>query len=218
MSQRVPTCHHCSQKTGDKQKSAEPFFNRFSGAGPQTKKETPFFQPRPAVKQQSDVCQKKEKEITPVKEDGGVQKMIQRAVVWKNITDVPPDLLLILDVDDGDFVGGCVKQIVPHGGIKLIQKGVGEVFNIHFGVFTNPLGQACSFFYESVSGTCLTECYDNMDEAVKKALEWIKQKINEFLDALASVAKAIITVLEFAIMAAILAMMAIILALVAAAA
>jgi hypothetical protein len=114
-------------------------------------------------------------------------------VIARLTQDLPGDLLLVLDVDDGDFVGGCVRAIVPHVGAKLIRKGVprgagNQIFNIHVGIMTNALGQSCVFFYESVSGLCQTKCFATMEElrdAMDEILDWLVDLVKQVLQALA---------------------------------
>jgi hypothetical protein len=133
---------------------------------------------------------------------------LARKVIWKQMHDLPDDLLLILDLDDGDFVGGCVKAIVPHAGVKLIQKTPHlQLFNLHVGFVTNPLGEACIFFYESVTGVCEQKCFPNSED-LKKAWEEIKQWIEEMLkrvfQALAIMALIIAAVILAALIAEII--------------
>jgi hypothetical protein len=113
-------------------------------------------------------------------------------VIARTKHDLGNGMLLIVDIDDGDFVGGCVKAIVPHVGVKLVLKGVpkgegNQLFNIHMGIMTNKAGESCFFFYESVSGLCETKCFPTLEE-LKKALEeihdWLKEKIEQVLRVL----------------------------------
>ena len=122
--------------------------------------------------------------------------------VIKRITrDLPQDRLLIIDIDDGDFVGGCVKEIVPHVGVKLIKKGVpkaegNEVFNIHVGFMRNKASEYCIFFYESVSGKCETKCYPTELEM----MEAIENEVREWLDDLvASILKGVLMAILIAL-------------------
>ena len=78
-----------------------------------------------------------------------------------------------------------------------------------FGIFKNKVGEYCMFFYESVGGTCLTECLDDLRKAIEKLTEWVKEKVKEFLKALEGVARVLLFVIELALTAAILAIMVI---------
>ena len=113
---------------------------------------------------------------------------LARKVIWRHIQDLPYDLLLILDVDDGDFVGGCVKAIVPHVGVKLIKKYPhAQLFNLHVGFLTNAKGEFCIFFYESVSGICELLCFPSkqkLRENWDKVKEWLREMIKKLLMAL----------------------------------
>lgn len=117
---------------------------------------------------------------------------LARRVITRITQDLPGDLLLVLDVDDGDFVGGCVRAIVPHVGAKLIRKGVpkgagNQIFNMHVGFVTNALGQSCVFFYESVSGLCEMKCFATMEElreAMDEILDWLVDLVKQVLEAL----------------------------------
>lgn len=140
---------------------------------------------------------------------GFAQKVIARTT-----QDLPGDLMLIVDVDDGDFVGGCVKEIVPHVGAKLIMKGVpkgagNQIFNIHIGMKTNAKGELCVFFYESVSGLCELLCFKDLDELKKKLKEiqeWLEEKIKQVLEALAiTLAFVLVAVLAYLIALALVA-------------
>ena len=119
-------------------------------------------------------------------------------VIARYTRDLPGNMLLVIDVDDGDFVGGCVRAIVPHVGMKLILKGVprgagNQLFNIHAGITTNAAGEACFFFYESVSGLCEMNCFPTLDELKKRLGElrdWLKEKIEQLLKALLPAAAA----------------------------
>ena len=131
---------------------------------------------------------------------GAAPRGFAEAVVARHTQDLGNGLLLIIDVDSGDFVGGCVKAIVPHIGVKLIMKGVpkaqgNQLFNIHMGITENPAGESCFFFYESVSGLCEMKCFPTLDE-LKKALEeirdWIKEKVEQVLKYLLPAAIAAI--------------------------
>ncbi len=121
-----------------------------------------------------------------------VQKGLARRVIWKHIQDLPGDLLLILDVDDGDFVGGCVRAIVPHVGVKLIMKHPHtQIFNLHVGFLTNPAGEYCIFFYESVTRICEMKCFPSkeaLEESWDEVVEWIKQMLRRLIEALAIMA------------------------------
>lgn len=114
---------------------------------------------------------------------------LARKVIWKYMQDLPNDLLLILDVDDGDFVGGCVRAIVPHVGVKLIKKTPhAQLFNLHVGFLTNPAGEYCIFFYESVTGICEMKCFPSKEalrEAWDEVVEWIKEMLKKVIEALA---------------------------------
>jgi hypothetical protein len=137
------------------------------------------------------------------------------APIAKYTQDLGNDLLLIIDVDDGDFVGGCVKAIVPHLGVKLVKKGVpkgagNQLFNIHVGITENAQGESCFFFYESVSGLCELMCFPTLEELKKKLKEirdWIKEKVENVLKFLLPVAIAGIVayVIADAIVAALVA-------------
>ncbi|HEV7642853.1 MAG TPA: DUF4157 domain-containing protein [Pyrinomonadaceae bacterium] len=149
------------------------------------------------------------------------QDQIARKVIWKDITNLPGDLMLILDVDDGDFVGGCVKAYVPHVGAKLIKKSPHtQLFNVHIGVTTNKLGQMCVFFYESVSRFCEMKCYasrQELEESMEEIKEWIKEKLGQVLEALAIlalilIASYLIYLIAEAIMAALVLVLALVLA------
>lgn len=153
---------------------------------------------------------------TTVELSGAEQSLAQK-VIWKYTKDLPGDLLLIVDVDDGDFVGGCVKQIVPHAGVKLIQKSPHtQIFNVHIGFLTNSKGEFCIFFYESVSGICDMKCFpskEELKEAWDEVLEWLKDMIEKVLEALAIlaliVAAAVLAALiAEALAAAVLALLA----------
>jgi hypothetical protein len=124
-------------------------------------------------------------------------------VIARMTRDVPPNFLLVIDVDDGDFVGGCVRQYVPHVGAKLIMKGVprtrgNQIFNLHVGVMTNAKGQYCVFFYESVSGMCDTLCFPTKEE-LKRAWErikaWLQNLVETVILVLAIAALAVIVVI-----------------------
>lgn len=142
---------------------------------------------------------------------------LARRVIWKYTQDLPGNLLLILDVDDGDFVGGCVKAIVPHVGAKLIQKSPHtQIFNLHVGFMTNAAGQFCVFFYESVTGICETMCFPSKQqllEALEEIKEWLKNLIKKILEALAiAVLVAALAILAYLIVEAIIAALAILIA------
>jgi hypothetical protein len=142
---------------------------------------------------------------------------LARKVIWKSIQNLPGDLLLILDVDDGDFVGGCVRAIVPHVGVKLIKKAPHmQLFNLHVGFLTNPAGEYCIFFYESVTGVCETLCYSSkqkLREDWEKVKEWLRQMMENVLKALAIVALlAMLAYLAYLMAAAIAAALLILLA------
>jgi hypothetical protein len=135
---------------------------------------------------------------------------LARKVIWKFTQDLPGGLLLILDVDDGDFVGGCVRSIVPHVGVKLIQKVPHlQLFNLHVGFVTNPAGQTCIFFYESVSGICQMKCFKTMEElkeSWEEIKEWLVEMLKKLLEALAiAVLVVALVVLAYLIAEAILA-------------
>ena len=130
------------------------------------------------------------------------QKGLARKVIWKFTQNLPKNLLLVLDVDDGDFVGGCVKQIAPHIGAKLIKKGVprnesNQLFNIHLGVITNDRGQYCIFFYESVTKICEMKCFPTLEElleALKTILVWLVELITKVLIVLGIAALIVVAV------------------------
>ncbi|HEX8692405.1 MAG TPA: DUF4157 domain-containing protein [Longimicrobium sp.] len=134
---------------------------------------------------------------------------LARKVIAKVMVDLPQDHLLIIDIDDGDFVGGCVKAIVPHMGVKLIKKKVGQVFNIHIGFVTNAKGQFCIFFYESVSKICEMLCFaskQELEENLEKIKEWLKDLMEKVFEALKIVLLAVlITLLIYLIVEAIIA-------------
>ena len=117
---------------------------------------------------------------------------LAQRVIARYTQDLPGNMLLVIDVDDGDFVGGCVRAIVPHLGVKLILKGVprgagNQLFNLHVGITTNAAGETCFFFYESVSGLCEMTCFPTLDELKKRLGElrdWLKEKIEQLLTAL----------------------------------
>jgi hypothetical protein len=145
--------------------------------------------------------------------------VIAQKVIWKHLQDLPGNLLLIIDVDDGDFVGGCVKKIVPHAGIKLIQKTPHvQLFNAHVGFTTNALGEYCAFFYESVTGICETKCFptkEALQRAMEEVLAWLRDVIEKVLKALAVAALLVgAAVLAFLIAQALAAALAALLALV----
>jgi hypothetical protein len=114
---------------------------------------------------------------------------LARKVIWKHIQELPNDLLLILDVDDGDFVGGCVRAIVPHAGVKLIKKSPhAELFNLHVGFLTNAAGEYCIFFYESVTSICEMKCFPSKEalrEAWDEVVKWIEEMLKKVIKALA---------------------------------
>jgi Domain of unknown function (DUF4157) len=123
---------------------------------------------------------------------------LAEAKIFEYTKDLPNNMLLVIDVDDGDFVGGCVRAIVPHVGVKVILKGVpkaagNQLFNIHAGIMTNPAGETCFFFYESVTGLCEMKCFPTLDE-LKKAIgelrDWLEEKIEQLLKALLPAAAA----------------------------
>jgi hypothetical protein len=119
-------------------------------------------------------------------------------VIASYTKDLPGNMLLVIDVDDGDFVGGCVKAIVPHVGLKVILKGVpkglgNQLLNIHAGITTNAAGETCFFFYESVSGLCEMTCFPTLDELKKslaKLRDWLEEKIENLLKFLLPAAAA----------------------------
>jgi hypothetical protein len=116
------------------------------------------------------------------------ERSIAEKVIWKYLQDLPGDLLLIIDVDDGDFVGGCVKQYVPHAGVKLIKKAPhAQLFNLHVGFLTNAAGESCVFFYESVTRICEMKCFPSREELRRRwseVVEWIKEQLVRLLKAL----------------------------------
>ncbi len=145
-------------------------------------------------------------------------------VIARTTHDLPGNLLLVLDVDDGDFVGGCVRAVVPHIGAKLIMKGVprtagNQIFNIHVGVMTNARGESCIFFYESVSGLCETLCFPTKEEQERsweRIKEWLRDLIEKVLRALAiALLVAIAAILAWLIAEAIAAALAALLILLA---
>jgi hypothetical protein len=119
-------------------------------------------------------------------------------VIARYTLDLPDNMLLVIDVDDGDFVGGCVKAVVPHIGMKVIVKGVpkglaNQLLNIHAGIMTNAAGETCFFFYESVSKLCEMICFPTLDELKKRLGElrdWLKEKIEKLLKVLLPAAAA----------------------------
>jgi hypothetical protein len=123
---------------------------------------------------------------------GRASRGLARKVIWKQIIDLPGDLLLIIDVDDGDFVGGCVRAIVPHAGIKLIQKFPHlELFNLHVGFLVNAASEFCIFFYESVTGICELKCFPSKEalrEAWDEVMEWLEEMLKRVFTALAILA------------------------------
>jgi len=131
---------------------------------------------------------------------GSTSSHFAEKVVAKYTQNLPGDLLLVLDVDDGSFIGGCVRASVPHLGAKLIKKGVpkaegNQVFDIHLGIIANPAGEKCFFFYESVSGRCVIKCYPTLDELKKRLGEirdWIKDKVEQLLLVVLPVAAAVL--------------------------
>jgi hypothetical protein len=146
---------------------------------------------------------------------------LAQKVIWKYTQDLPGDLLLIIDVDDGDFVGGCVKAIAPHLGVKLIKKlPHTQLFNLHVGFLTNAAGQFCIFFYESVTGICEIKCFPSkkqLREAWEELKEWLKELLWRVLEALAIAALIVAgAVLVYLIVEAILAALGLVLVLAAA--
>lgn len=129
----------------------------------------------------------------------GASVGLARKVIWKHIQDLPNDLLLIIDVDDGDFVGGCVRAIVPHAGVKLIKKHPHtQLFNLHVGFMTNAAGQYCMFFYESVTGICELKCFPSrqeLEDAWDEVAEWLQEMLEKVLKALGILALIIIAAL-----------------------
>lgn len=113
---------------------------------------------------------------------------LSRKVIAKYLHDLPDDLLLILDVDDGDFVGGCVRAIVPHVGVKLIKKRPhAQLFNLHVGFITNAAGEFCIFFYESVTRICEMKCFPSkqaLRDAWNEIVEWVKKMLKKVFKAL----------------------------------
>lgn len=143
---------------------------------------------------------------------------LARRVIWRQTQNLPGNLLLVVDVDDGDFVGGCVRAIVPHVGVKLIIKGVpkgarNQIFNIHIGYLINSKGEYCIFFYESVSGLCEMKCFaskEELDEAWEEIKEWLRDLIEKVLQALEiAVVVVALVVLAYLIVQAILAALAV---------
>ncbi|MEI2579943.1 eCIS core domain-containing protein [Scytonema sp. PRP1] len=143
---------------------------------------------------------------------------LARRVIWRHTQDLPGNLLLVVDVDDGDFVGGCVKAIVPHVGVKLIKKGVpkgarNQIFNIHIGYLNNARGESCIFFYESVSGLCEMKCFaskEELEEAWEEIKEWLRDLVEKVLKTLMiAVVVVAIVVLAYLIVQAILAALAV---------
>lgn len=134
---------------------------------------------------------------------------LAQRVIWKYTQDLPGDLLLIIDVDDGDFVGGCVRQIVPHAGLKLIQKRPhAQLFNLHVGFLTNAAGEYCIFFYESVTGICELKCFptkEAIQEAWEEVVQWLKDMLRRVFIALAIVALIVAAVILAALIAEALA-------------
>jgi len=148
---------------------------------------------------------------------------LAQKVIAKYIQELPGDLLLILDVDDGDFVGGCVKAVVPHVGVKLIKKSPHlQLFNLHVGFLTSPTGEFCIFFYESVTGICEMLCFpskEKLREAWEKVKAWLKQMIEKLIRALAiALLVAALAILAYLIAEALVAALLALLALLAAAA
>jgi hypothetical protein len=123
---------------------------------------------------------------------------LARRVIWKHIQELPGDLLLIIDVDDGDFVGGCVRAIVPHAGVKLIQRHPHmQLFNLHVGFVTNAAGEYCIFFYESVTGICEMKCFPSkeaLEEAWDELADWLAEMLKKVFEALAILALIIAAV------------------------
>jgi hypothetical protein len=125
---------------------------------------------------------------------------LAEAVIARYTQDLPGNLLLVIDVDDGDFVGGCVRAIVPHAGVKVILKGVprgagNQLVNLHVGIVTNAAGETCFFFYESVTGVCEMLCFPTWEELKKnlgKLRDWLKEKIEQVLRVLLPLAVAAI--------------------------
>jgi hypothetical protein len=142
---------------------------------------------------------------------------LARKVIWKFIQDLPYDLLLILDVDDGDFVGGCVRAIAPHVGVKLIKKVPHtQLFNLHVGFLTNPAGEFCIFFYESVTGLCEMKCFPSkqaLRDAWDEVVEWLKDMLKKLLELLAIAALLVaLAILAYLIAQAIAAALLVLLA------
>ncbi|HBE16713.1 MAG TPA: hypothetical protein DDW51_03610, partial [Cyanobacteria bacterium UBA11367] len=161
---------------------------------------------QPILNLEREVDQFPERTVTPIAgEQDKMQSLssapvgIAKQVIWRHTQDIPENLLLVLDVDDGDFVGGCVKKIVPHVGAKLIKKGVAKgeknmLFDIHIGFVENEKGEYCIFFYESVSRDCEMQCYPSEEEAYKaweEIKEWLIDLIKKVLIVLAIAAIAI---------------------------
>jgi len=143
-----------------------------------------------------------------------VEPSLAQRVIWKQIVSLPNDLLLIIDVDDGDFVGGCVRAIVPHAGVKLIQTRPThtQLFNLHLGFITNAAGEFCMFFYESVTGICEMKCAPSkaeMQRRMDEFLEWIKEMLKKVFTALAIVVLLVIAaILAYLIAQALVAALA----------
>jgi len=144
-------------------------------------------------------------------------RSIAQKVIWKYMQDLPGNLLLIIDVDDGDFVGGCVKQIVPHAGVKLIMKFPNtQLFNAHVGFLTNVKGEYCVFFYESVTGVCELLCFptkEELERAMERIREWLADLLKKVLIALVIAALiAAAAILAYMIAQAIVAALLVLLA------
>ena len=145
----------------------------------------------------ADLATRSDRSVTDARPDAAPLGLAER-VIARYTQDLPNDLLLVVDVDDGDFVGGCVRAIVPHIGAKLIMKGVPKVagnqlFDIHMGVTTNTAGETCFFFYESVSGLCDMTCFATIEELKQRLAEirdWLKEKIEQVLRVLLPAAAA----------------------------
>jgi hypothetical protein len=174
------------------------------------------------LERQADQFADKVTRPTPASPMGGLALShaspgLAQKVIWKHIQELPGDLLLILDVDDGDFVGGCVKAIVPHVGVKLIKKFPHlELFNLHVGFLTNPAGEFCIFFYESVTGICEVLCFPSkakLREKWEEVKAWLKRMIEKLIKALAiALLLAALAILAYLIAEAIVAALLLLLA------
>ena len=146
---------------------------------------------------------------------GAAPRGFAEAPVVKYTQDLGNDLLLIIDYDNGGFIGGCVRAKVPHLGVKVIKKGVAksagnQLFNVHLGITTNAAGETCFFFYESVSGLCTFKCFPTLEElkqSLKDIRDWIEEKIENLLKVLLPLAVAVVIayIIADAIMVALVA-------------